>query len=98
MLMASDLERYVFTRPIVADGVRATPEQQARAFVRFARMSGQKRYSDLARFLVEEPLEVVGRTDPHYPTHRLADRMLQKARKAGLARFNGKEWEIANAD
>lgn len=80
----------LFPKPITADGATATPEQMARAWsswVAGSLMTATTLESALIR------AGVVG-TARYWPAARVADRMLQRARKAGVIHFVKGGWEL----
>ena len=81
-------------KPITADGATASPEQQAEAWRLWLRRS-EKSASGLAADL--RTAGVVG-TAQSWPTHRVADRMLQKARKGGAVCYVNGRWEMLSHD
>ena len=85
----------IWDKTITADGATATPEQLTKAWTRWVADSAvRKTKNDLAHYLTESG--VIG-TDKYWPTDRLADRMLQSARKAGEIRYVKGRWELMEA-
>lgn len=84
----------LWTTPISANGCTATPEQMQKAWARW-RLSGLKTATSLAADL--ERAGAAG-TNAYWPTDRVADRMLQKARKAGVIRFSKGRWVFPDGD
>lgn len=79
-------------KPISADGCTATPEQMTEAWKRWGDR-GPRTAMYLAFAL--ERAGAVG-TNKFWPTGRVADRMLQKARKAGAIRFVKGTWVLVD--
>ena len=85
--------RAIMAKPLwyngmTADGATATQEQLHQAWAAFeASLPAKARTLELAL----TDAGVTG-TNQHYPTHRLADRMIQKARKAKLITYSGGVW------
>lgn len=80
----------IWDKPITADGCTATPEQQQAAWKSWIER-GNGRTSDLAGFLVNAG---AGNSAHRWRCSEVAHRMVQKARKAGVIRFNGRGWEL----
>lgn len=80
----------IWDKPITADGCTATPEQMQKAWDEWV-FTGRRGKAALAYLLTKAG--AVG-TCKFWPTGRVADRMLQKARKAGAVRFVKGRWEI----
>ena len=86
---------------MTADGVQATAEQMALAMELFfrdgAHRRGGRQHFGLTSLLNRKvAVKVVGDLNTDYPTHRLADRMLQYARRKGAIRFRrgpNPQWE-----
>ena len=76
-------------KPITADGATATPEQLTEAWRRWL-ADPLRTATRLASVLTS--VGVVG-TRKYWPTARVADRMLQRAHKAGAIRFVKGRWE-----
>jgi len=76
-------------KPITVDGCTATPRQQSIAWRYWFFMGGGDRE------LLASELAMAGLDDPEFGRVCItaASRMLQKARKAGEIRFNGRVWE-----
>ncbi len=81
----------IWDKPITADGCTATPEQLTKAWERWVESRDLKTATSLAVALTRAG--AVG-TCKFWPTARVADRMLQKARKAGAIRFERGQWHI----
>jgi hypothetical protein len=80
-------------RPITADGATATPEQLRAAWQRWS-LESRKSATTLAVILQQVGVEG---TAKFWPTARVADRMLQAARKAGVIRYAKGQWHFGDA-
>lgn len=79
----------IWDKSITADGATATPEQLTDAWGRWL-LDPLRTATRLADILTS--VGVVG-TAKYWPTAPVADRMLQRARKAGEIRFVKGRWE-----
>ncbi len=85
----------IWDKPITADGCTATPEQMTEAWEQWGKGLGPRTALNLAGAL--RRAGAVG-TNKYWPTARVADRMLQKARKAGVIRFEGGRWHLVERE
>lgn len=80
----------IWDKPITADGHTATPEQLQKAWARWVRNLPEDA-SLLTGILCSEG---AGTNARPWRCSRIADRMLQKARKAGAIRYEKGQWRI----
>ena len=80
----------LWTKPITADGHDATVEQQKAAWVGWIGC-GCRTSSTLAHWLIRSG---AGNDVFSWRCDRVADKMLQRARKAGVIRFEKGRWQL----
>lgn len=91
----------LWARGITAEGGEATVDQMREAW-RMWMKRGLKTQADLEGLLSGQGVPYFGRPATHgrmqgRPAARIADRMLQRARKAGVIRFVKGRWERTDA-
>lgn len=83
----------LFPKPITAEGATATPEQLREAWTLFWLCECQTA-GDLTAILEDQDVPDRGPKGYHWPSYRIADRMLQRARKAGVIRYERGRWVL----
>ena len=84
----------IWDKPITADGHTATPEQMQAAWDGWVR-NLPAGYHNLTGKLIRAG---AGMGTSPYRCARVTDRMLQKARKAGVIRYEGGRWHLVEQE
>jgi hypothetical protein len=80
-------------RDMLVNGGKVSAEWQAEAWCMWVTNAGQPRMTSCLNRTGPKPGRDARSKDPWY-LYDIADRMMQKARKAGLVEYRGKRWHL----